>query len=67
LIKRAFEDSMDASTQMSIPTQLIEGFNPGTPFLQFCGSALATSEVFETYWRFAADAPRIVPGAEIVI
>jgi 5-hmdU DNA kinase-like protein len=54
-MKRTFKDSADASTQMSVPTKLIERFNPKTRFQSFCGSALAISEVFDTYWRFAAE------------
>ncbi|MGD0544802.1 MAG: nucleotide kinase domain-containing protein [Candidatus Acidiferrales bacterium] len=55
MIKRTFEDSADTSKQMRIPTEVIERFNSETRFLQFCGSALAISQVFDTYWRFAAE------------
>ena len=55
MTKRTCEDSVDTNKQMSIPTELIERFNPGIRFLQFCGSALAISQVFDTYWRFAAE------------
>jgi len=55
LIKRTCEDSVDTSKRMSIPTELIERFNSKSRFLQFYGSALAISQVFDTYWRFAAE------------